>query len=85
MGPTPIAIILAFMLLISFIFFSLEDRSYDTKNVMPTKTKMEGSPMKNKLRKIVKNAVKSVLSNLSNIGAGIVVTLLSAVSPLHYR
>lgn len=88
-GSTPLVAITASMLLISFVFFTLDSVRSDVKNsVVPDETnKMEDKPMRNMLRKIVNNAVKSVLSTLSNIGAGIVAGLLlvDCDLPLHNR
>lgn len=74
------------MLLISFVFFTLDSVKSDVENVIPDNVK-EDKPMSNTLRKIANNAVKSVLSTLSNIGAGIVAGLLLVACdpPLHRR
>jgi hypothetical protein len=76
------------MLLISFVFFTIDSADGNVKNVVPDETnKTEDKPMKKLLGKIVKNALKSVLSTLSNVGAGIVAGLLLLVDglPQHYR
>lgn len=74
------------MLLFSFVFFALDSMESDLDNVMPDNIK-EDKPMSKTLRKIAHNAVKSVLSSLSNIGAGIVASLLLVAfdPPLHKR